>query len=335
MGTLSKGIVSNLAGDDNALILTDARCLPGTEGGGVFVQNGDNAYLVGLIVSPLCWKSNEWIGLSLVCSLHLILRNVIMSANRQDLLKEIFAHLQLDSNGIVANEGRRSAGENHPMVALVESGQFWGSGILMNSQLMLTCRHVLNGRSRLMVRFKTNGRFVAVMGEVLYSTEVTSPYDVALVRLNKPLPDVVVPTLASSFKPGEDVYVIGYGALGQSCGPMVTSGVLSKAFSCHSQPVMLQTTCAVQAGASGGAVVRAQTGELLGLVASNTRDIVAGVTYPHLNFSVPVSVLKPLLQRFAQTGDPTVFQELNTTDEGVRRAWRLQNMSQQPPQSKL
>lgn len=58
--------------------------------------------------------------------------------------------------------------------------------------------------------------------------------------------------------------VVGYGGLGGTCGPSLTCGVLSKAISMDHQPVMLQTTCAVQAGASGGAVVRRHSGELLG-----------------------------------------------------------------------
>lgn len=58
--------------------------------------------------------------------------------------------------------------------------------------------------------------------------------------------------------------VVGYGAFGQRCGPSLTSGILSRAIGCHGQAVMLQTTAAVQAGASGGAVVRAGSGELLG-----------------------------------------------------------------------
>lgn len=65
---------------------------------------------------------------------------------------------------------------------------------------------------------------------------------------------------------GEDVVVVGYGALGGSCGPSLTSGILSRVITHQSQPVMLQTTCAVQSGASGGAVVRPSTGELLGNV---------------------------------------------------------------------
>lgn len=63
---------------------------------------------------------------------------------------------------------------------------------------------------------------------------------------------------------GEAVLVVGYGGLGRTCGPSLTCGVLSKAISLNNQPVMLQTTCAVQAGTSGGAVVQKQTGELLG-----------------------------------------------------------------------
>lgn len=58
--------------------------------------------------------------------------------------------------------------------------------------------------------------------------------------------------------------VVGYGGMGRRCGPSLTCGVLSKAISLEQQPVMLQTTCAVQAGTSGGAVVHRHTRELLG-----------------------------------------------------------------------
>lgn len=69
---------------------------------------------------------------------------------------------------------------------------------------------------------------------------------------------------------------------------------------------------------------------LLGIVSSNTRDYAAKVTYPHLNFSIPVTLLEPLLRRFAQTGDAAVFNVLDKAEEDVRKVWRLQNI-----QSKL
>lgn len=61
-----------------------------------------------------------------------------------------------------------------------------------------------------------------------------------------------------------------------------------------------------------------------GIVSSNTKDIAANVMYPHLNYSIPVSVFQATLQRYEETKDPSVFRVLDTTEERVRRVWRLQ-----------
>uniref|UniRef100_A0A9J7ZBK6 Peroxisomal leader peptide-processing protease n=1 Tax=Cyprinus carpio carpio TaxID=630221 RepID=A0A9J7ZBK6_CYPCA len=330
MNTISKGIVSNLAGGENALILTDARCLPGTEGGGVFVSKGGRSYLVGLIVSPLCWKSDEWIGLTLVCSVHLILKNMLHAGAIQESLLEESSQLITGSLQAPLTANRRSGSELSTGVALIETGQLWGSGVLLNQNLVLTCRHVVNEKSVLTVRVNFGGRFHTVSGKVLYSSVPSSPFDIAVVELQEPLANSVNTQFTTYFRPGEDGLVVGYGALGSSCGPSLTSGILSRVITHQSQPVMLQTTCAVQSGASGGAVVRSATGELLGIVSSNTRDFAAKVTYPHLNFSIPVTVLEPLLRRFAQTGDAAVFKALDSAEDDVKKIWRLQSI-----QSKL
>lgn len=152
MNTISKGIVSNVAGDENALMLTDARCLPGTEGGGVFVSKGGRSYLVGLIVSPLCWKSDEWIGLTLVCSVHLILKNMLQAGAIQESLIEKSSQLITGSLQAPLTANRKQGSEFYPGVVLIESGQLWGSGVLLNQNLVLTCRHVVNEKSVLIVR---------------------------------------------------------------------------------------------------------------------------------------------------------------------------------------
>ncbi|KAI2657880.1 Peroxisomal leader peptide-processing protease [Labeo rohita] len=330
MNTISKGVVSNLAGDENALILTDARCLPGTEGGGVFVSKGGRSYLLGLIVSPLCWKSDEWIGLTLVCSVHLILKNMLQAGVIQESLIEKSSQLITGSLQAPLTANRKPSSEFYPGVALIESGQLWGSGVLLNQNLVLTCRHVVNENTLVTVRVNNGGRFRTVYGKVLYSSAPSSPYDIAVVELQEPLADSVKTQFTTYFHPGEDVFVVGYGALGRSCGPSLTSGILSRVITHQSRPVMLQTTCAVQSGASGGAVVRSATGELLGIVSSNTRDFAAKVTYPHLNFSIPVTVLEPLLRRFSQTGDAAVFKVLDSAEDDIKKIWRLQSI-----QSKL
>lgn len=59
-------------------------------------------------------------------------------------------------------------------------------------------------------------------------------------------------------------------------------------------------------------------------MSSNTKDVTAKVLYPHLNYSIPVSVFRAALQRYEKTKDSSVFRVLDTTEERVRRVWRLQ-----------
>lgn len=159
ISTLSRGIISNLTGEDNAVILTDARCLPGTEGGGVFVVEGsDSVRLAGLIVSPFGWKASEWIGLTLVCSVHLIFKNVIYCTRSQNVLQDIW--LPPGEAGLhMSNTAHESKAVKHPTVCFVDSGQFWGSGVLVTNHLVLTCRHVVDGKSTVSLKFHHKNRW--------------------------------------------------------------------------------------------------------------------------------------------------------------------------------
>ena len=165
--TLSTGIVSNLCGEDNAVILTDARCLPGTEGGGLFeMESDDHAHLVGIIVSSLCWKGVEWIGLTLVCSVQVILRNIRDITDRitvESTLTELSCLHGGEPEGLrllntASSSFSSSQFRKYPTVCLIESGQFWGSGVLVASRLALTCRHVVNGRKSVTLKFHHKDR---------------------------------------------------------------------------------------------------------------------------------------------------------------------------------
>lgn len=326
ISTLSRGIVSNLAGEDNAVILTDARCLPGTEGGGLFAVDGaspERVRLVGVIVSPFGWKASEWIGLTLVCSIQAVFKSVMKCLSCEDPLRDTWQHPG-EATLCMSTAAHESEALRYPTVCFVDSGQFWGSGVVVTSQLVVTCRHVVNGKSTVTLKFHHGDRVRHIVGDVLFSTKASSPYDLAVVELRVPFPEAAAPRIARSFTPGQSVIVVGYGGLGRRCGPSLTGGALSKAIMVNSQPVMLQTTCAVQAGASGGALVQKHSGELLGIVSSNTRDVATEVTYPHLNFCIPVTVFQNLLQDFHQTRDVGVFRVLDTTEKKIRRVWRLQ-----------
>ncbi|EPQ17995.1 Peroxisomal leader peptide-processing protease [Myotis brandtii] len=174
-----------------------------------------------------------------------------------------------------------------------------------------------------------------IWGHVVFATQETSPYDIAVVSLEEELEGVPVPVPTEHFYEGEAVSVVGFGVFGQACGPSVTSGILSAVVQVDDAPVMLQTTCAVHGGSSGGPLFSTCSGDLLGIVASNTRDNNTGATYPHLNFSIPITVLQPALQRYSQTGDMGGLRALDHAAEPVRVVWRLQRPLAEAPRSKL
>ncbi|XP_042316939.1 peroxisomal leader peptide-processing protease [Sceloporus undulatus] len=338
MNTLSKGIVSNFAGEGNALILTDARCLPGTEGGGIFAISKAGFHLVGIIVAPLCWKANEWVGLTLVCAVDCILENIgsILSGPPwfcQNWLRPM-ALAAKPRDGLIAKDGLVQ--QMLATVVLVECGPTWGSGVMVTSRLVLTCRHVVSGASSVCVRLQPHlGKVSVAKGKVVFATKDSSPYDVALVELEESLSTFAEPVLASEFCPGEEVSVVGFGVFGQACSPSVTSGILSAVITVEDKPVMLQATCAVHGGSSGGALFARRSGKLLGIVASNTRDNSIGVTYPHLNFSIPITVLKPAILEFIHNRSLRAFKELDRVGDRIQVVWRLQREPEEIPLSKL
>lgn len=158
IGTLSCGIISNLNGEDNAVILTDARCLPGTEGGGLFLMSSPgDVRLIGVIVSPFGWKATEWIGLSLVCSVHSIFRSIIRCREVHDPTRDGWLLPEEPCLQVSITENQ-PAGVKHPIVCLVDSGQVCGSGVVVSPQLVITCRHVVNGNSTVTLKFHHGDR---------------------------------------------------------------------------------------------------------------------------------------------------------------------------------
>ncbi|NXA05843.1 TYSD1 protease, partial [Sapayoa aenigma] len=328
LDTLSRGVVSNLAGDENALVLTDARCLPGTEGGAAFVPAPEGPRVVAVIAASLCWKGAEWVGLTLLCSLAAILRaSAAVLGEAGVAVPPVPAWVA----AVPAGSGSDPLG----WTALVECGATWGSGVLLAPRMLLTCRHVVEAGAPLHVTPTAGpGRDAAVLrGRVVFATLESSPFDLAVVELEESVPGFLPLCLVDSFLPGEEVSVVSFGALGRACGPSVTAGILSAVVAVDGQPVMLQTTCAVHGGSSGGPLISSRSGCLMGIVASNTRDTSAEATYPHLNFCIPITVLQPFVMQYRQTGDPNAFTRLNQAAEGVRAAWRLQQQS--GPPSKL
>ncbi|ELR50174.1 Peroxisomal leader peptide-processing protease [Bos mutus] len=346
LNTLSRGVLSNSAGP---LLLTDARCLPGTEGGGVFASRPAGA-LVALVAAPLCWKAREWVGLTLLCAAAPLLSVARAALCRLHPDTAALAALLPPEMGAPWGLPLRYRDPGPPWAAaavLVECGSVWGSGVAVAPHLVVTCRHVApRETARVLVR-STTPKSAIIWGRVMFATQETSPYDIAVVRLEEDLDGVPVPVPAEHFHEGEAVSVVGFGVFGQACGPSVTSGILSAVVRVDDTPVMLQTTCAVHGGDPGDMMTKCHVGSWIrrralvqtlvhpSIVASNTRDNNTGATYPHLNFSIPITVLQPALQQYSQTGDLGGFRQLDRASEPVRVVWRLQRPPAEALRSKL
>uniref|UniRef100_A0A8B9DUL2 Peroxisomal leader peptide-processing protease n=1 Tax=Anser cygnoides TaxID=8845 RepID=A0A8B9DUL2_ANSCY len=327
LNTLSGGVLSNAAGEGNALLLTDARCLPGTQGGAVLVGPARAAGLRG------AGGERRRLGLGHaagpVPAAHLPAR----AASRRHDARHPAAPRQLVS---------ATSNQNPPRSVVVAAS---GSNFVFPTRNPTSgppscrlarcsprprrppstwpcwsCRSAPPASSPPAWPLPSSPVSTRIMGGGTHGVFVGKPGHLGAMHRTP---------ISPGCRTGEAVLALGFGALGRACGPSVTGGVLSAVVG--APPVMLQSTCAVHAGSSGGPLLASSDGRLLGIVASNARDNAAGATYPHLNFCVPITLLQPPLARYLRTGDPAAFAPLDAGDEGALAAWRLQ---QRPP-SKL
>lgn len=99
---------------------------------------------------------------------------------------------------------------------------------------------------------------------------------------------------------GEPVIAAGFSLFSENDNvqPTVTRGIVTHV----SNPVaVLQTSCCIQSGASGGALFRC-TGDLVGIISCNVMDTSSKALFPRINMAVPASVLAEPLNAFLRTG---------------------------------
>lgn len=70
---------------------------------------------------------------------------------------------------------------------------------------------------------------------------------------------------------------------------------------------IMQTTCCVQSGTSGGPVVSCDTGQILAMMVSNAVSATGSkILYPRFNMAIPSTVFKEPIRRYAETGGECV-----------------------------
>lgn len=142
-----------------------------------------------------------------------------------------------------------------------------GTGVAVGPHLVATAEHVIRGAEKLHVRFEDG---TTAEAEVVGS--VGDPVDIALLRISATRETFLPIPHDCATAPGERLLTYGYpGENGQNEGLKQAVGLLAATTGENERPCQWQHTVPAQPGNSGGPLVNAATGELIGLVTSERR----------------------------------------------------------------
>ncbi|XP_012535352.1 peroxisomal leader peptide-processing protease [Monomorium pharaonis] len=312
IGSITRGVISNVVGDEGCVIMTDAYAFPGSEGGPFYVISPDckRRIISGMVIAPLSWCRGEWVDYTFAANLAPCLLNIL----RKKTPHSPIINRSYKNTDVTLDSG----------VVLVRCGISWGTGILVHKDTgtFLTCSHVVAEAperevSIVMKPDKSNSR---VQAKLLYRTPKNQPYDIAVLKVD---PQAVDPSLRSvrlSEAPilkGEPVVSVGF-PFSSSIRPTISGGVVSKPMDCA-----LLTTCCTQSGTSGGPIVSRVTGDTLGMTVCNVLSADGSTLYPRMSLAVPAATISGPLREYLRTDNPDVFRAFTCDDAVIRKIWDL------------
>ncbi|KAG7199555.1 hypothetical protein KM043_014166 [Ampulex compressa] len=318
--SVARGVISNVVGNEKCVIMTDASTFPGCEGGPAYIiDDRDRRSVCGMVIAPLSWRHKEWVDYTFLANLRPCLGEVLKERSHG-----VSSHYPLRSLRSASNTD--SLGMLDRSVVVVRCGPGWGTGILIDgdSGIFLTCSHVVNEEPEQEIRItlRKGSTDFSTGAKLVYRTPENHPYDVAVLKVNPAELDRSLKPIKLADEPairGEAVLSVGFPFF-STTQATISSGIVSKSMIC-----MLQTTCCVQSGASGGAILRRATGEMLGMVVCNIMSSNSSVFYPRLSMAVPIAVVKGPLMEYLSTGDRKVLEAFTSNDVTVQRIWQLRS----------
>ncbi|XP_011334557.2 peroxisomal leader peptide-processing protease isoform X1 [Ooceraea biroi] len=309
INSIARGIISNVVGEEDCVIMTDALAFPGGEGGPVCIISSDcnRRDVSGMVIAPLSWCRGEQVDYTLAANLAPCLLDILQK--RDVRVSNRTYHKETLDRGIV----------------LVRCGISWGTGILVDKDtgIFLTCSHVVEeapGREISIVT-RADKSISRVPAKLLYKTPDCQPYDVAILQVNPEDMDPSLKVIRLSHDPvleGEPVVSIGFPFF-TSIRPTVSSGVVSK-----TTDWAILTTCCTHSGISGGPIVSQATGEMLGMIVCNAHSSDGTMHYSRMSLAVPATVLNGPLQEYLRTGNPEVFRAFTCNDAVAHKIWNFQ-----------
>ncbi|XP_072942806.1 peroxisomal leader peptide-processing protease [Epargyreus clarus] len=311
LNAVTRGSVCGVVGKRPSLLLTDAATALGSEGGPVFTE-GPTKELVGLVVCSVSWWRGEWVGLTLAAPLRSVLAaklRVAPAAANRPLPSPSQARIleNIDSTTV-----------------LVRCGAAWGAGVYLGGGYVLTCAHVVKNHSLHKISlYCQNVKETAI---VRYKTRDDRAYDLALLYTNPQNWTHLKPAVFAEepAEKGESVLAAGYPYFNEinleELKPTITSGHVNNV-----SPSMIQTSCCVQSGFSGGPIYRINKRsrvEVLAVIVSNAKTQ-GGACYPYINMAVPARTFARALQHFMLDRDDSQLTTIENNKEMIQSQWRL------------
>jgi serine protease Do len=202
------------------------------------------------------------------------------------------------------------------VVAVCSDGttkQAIGTGFLVGPRLVATVEHVIDGAGRILV--KRNGRKLSSATVIGQDTD----RDLALLRLAKPVNGYVFTLTETSPRLGDEVAVLEF-PFGLPL--TLTRGTISGLN--RTIPIekvrrrrLVQTDAAINEGNSGGPLLRADTGEVIGLVDLGGNGDVHGIA-----FAVSAQVAEPLLHAWQGRSSAHLAPEVRGWAVRAEPGWR-------------
>lgn len=249
-----------------------------------------------------------------------------------------------------------------PSVVIISIGSNWGSGVVVSEHgHIITCAHVIKPFTRpsreddkpilgplalipgmrVFVGFRDAGN-----DKVQYSTEAQLLFcskgvvDFALLKIdvNFPTRHVKLPPndVHPQIREGQSCLANGHAYFDPSykLSCTVSFGSVSRVITHpRTQEPVIVLSCATVFGGHSGGLLANENGQLIGMLTSNSK-LSNGDEISTINFSIPVNILRPLIETCQQNLPVeelvSIAQTLDSTDKQLASLWQLE-LGSEPP----
>ncbi|KAF6216210.1 hypothetical protein GE061_000550 [Apolygus lucorum] len=309
MNSCSKGCLSNTFKD--LLYLIDGRLAPGCEGAPVFTnfrdKKRDQEHPIGIVLFPIAMGMDHS-SYSLVVPMHTVITAMLESGISPSPLTQTKIISSTLASPLGENVHLRGAVSN---IVVVQTAAGWGSGIIIGPGLVLTNSHVIGFGSNSFHPIRVNWKNCAVGARIVFCSTATSVLDIALLEYNKAVGTTGITFTSKPVQKGQHVTALGYPlqANHNQFIPSISKGVI---LNCYEGSIGFTTSCIINAGSSGGAIV-GEDGSLVGIVVG---IIHAGtLPYPEINICISATKFENLLLKYQSTGDADHWKVLLSCDD--------------------